>query len=119
QNAKASDAAPKRRPAPSPPPSAPRSCGPPPLKAPRNNLAAAAPDPRARSRSSTPRHRWQTAIHCPLQLGDPCQPPSAERESHQVTDSDRDYLRPSDSVRLAGALYTRDKGSAGGVGGAP
>src|SRR6266849_2350309 len=100
RNAAAFDAAPKLGPAPLPLPSALRSCGPPPPKAPCNNLSTAPLDPRARSRSSTPRHTPQTAIHCLPRLGDPYQPPIAEGESHQVSDSDPDYLRPSDSVRL-------------------
>ena len=59
----------------SPPPSARRSCDLPPSTAPRNNPAAAKPDPRVRSRSSIPRHMRQTGPLHRLSLRDSFQLP--------------------------------------------
>src|SRR5262249_53405573 len=63
----------------------------------------APPDPRVRSRSSTPRHIWQIAIHSPLQLGDSCQPPICCVNLANYLILLASYLRRSDSVRLASA----------------
>ena len=81
RNAVATDAAPQRLPEPSPPPSAPHSSARTASPNPCNNPVAVPPDPHGRSRSQAHQQKPQTAIQCPLLLGDPSQPPLLKSES--------------------------------------
>src|ERR1700719_908640 len=101
QNAAATDAAQPFVQAPSPPPSARRSCARPASSGQCNSRAAARRDPRGRSHSQSHRQTPQIAIHYRLKSGDhPYWVLSQKRESSPIIDSLHFQLRLSDSVVL-------------------
>src|SRR6266404_328628 len=110
QSAKASDVAPKRAPAPSPQPSAPRCAAPPSPAAQSNNPAAASPGPHARSPSSVHQRKPQSDPQSPICPRDPSQPP-ADRNLDNHLILNQDQMRPTDSANDSVVLMEWSPGS--------